>query len=109
MEVAWICWECLERLILVVALQLAAVAYGVNSFSKPLEDLESCMVKLLECLRNPQYRIGIVTGVSSDQRLREESIELVEDMANMFSCEAHTHGWSEEKSGASAGREDQSA
>eukprot|EP01018_Ginkgo_biloba_P010909 Gb_30939 [translate_table: standard] len=47
--------------------------------------------------------------VLSDQRLREELIKLVEDMADLFSCEAHSHGWSEEKSGVSAGREDQSA
>eukprot|EP01018_Ginkgo_biloba_P038444 Gb_32437 [translate_table: standard] len=64
MEAAWSCWECLERLTLAVALQLVAVAYGVNSFSKPLEDLESCMVKLLECLRNPGHRLGIVTSCS---------------------------------------------
>eukprot|EP01018_Ginkgo_biloba_P032721 Gb_32650 [translate_table: standard] len=64
MEAAWSCWECLERLILTVALQLAAVAYGVNSFSEPLEDLEGCMVKLLECLIKPGYRLGIITGCS---------------------------------------------
>eukprot|EP01018_Ginkgo_biloba_P009968 Gb_34335 [translate_table: standard] len=46
-------------LIFVVALQLVAVAYGVNLFSEPLEDLEGCMVKLLECLRNPGYRLGM--------------------------------------------------
>eukprot|EP01018_Ginkgo_biloba_P027077 Gb_13048 [translate_table: standard] len=61
MEVAWSYWECLERLILVVALQLAAVAYGVNLFFEPLEKLEACMVKLLECLINPGYRLGIIT------------------------------------------------
>eukprot|EP01018_Ginkgo_biloba_P025130 Gb_21695 [translate_table: standard] len=60
-EAAWSCWECLERLILAVALQLVAVAYGVNLFSEPLEDLEGYMVKLLECLINPRYRLGIVT------------------------------------------------
>eukprot|EP01018_Ginkgo_biloba_P023440 Gb_17334 [translate_table: standard] len=64
MEATWSYWEFLEWLILAVALQLAAVAYGVNSFSKPLEDLEGCMVKLLECLRNPGYRLGIVIGCS---------------------------------------------
>eukprot|EP01018_Ginkgo_biloba_P008709 Gb_07609 [translate_table: standard] len=63
-EASWSCWECLERLILAVALQLVAVAYGVNSFSKPPEDLEDCMVKLLECLRNPRYRLGIIRGCS---------------------------------------------
>eukprot|EP01018_Ginkgo_biloba_P007720 Gb_41231 [translate_table: standard] len=63
-EATWSCWECLEWLILAIALQLVAIAYGVNSFSEPLEDLESCMVKLLECLRNPRYRLGIVPGCS---------------------------------------------
>eukprot|EP01018_Ginkgo_biloba_P011140 Gb_03373 [translate_table: standard] len=64
MEATWSCWECLEWLILVIALQLATVAYGVNSFFEPLEDLEGYMVKLLECLRNPGYRLGIITGYS---------------------------------------------
>eukprot|EP01018_Ginkgo_biloba_P014251 Gb_13202 [translate_table: standard] len=63
MEASWSCWECLERLIPTVALQLAAVAYGVNLFSEPLKDLKGCMVKLLECLRNPGRRFGIVTGL----------------------------------------------
>eukprot|EP01018_Ginkgo_biloba_P024129 Gb_25315 [translate_table: standard] len=47
-------------LIPTVALQLAAVAYGVNLFSEPLKDLEDCMVRLQECLRNPGYRLDIV-------------------------------------------------
>eukprot|EP01018_Ginkgo_biloba_P001907 Gb_17685 [translate_table: standard] len=34
----------------------------INPFSEPLEDLEGCMVKLLECLKNPGRRLGIVTG-----------------------------------------------
>eukprot|EP01018_Ginkgo_biloba_P011619 Gb_40223 [translate_table: standard] len=51
----------LDGLTVGAALHLATIAYGVNSFSKPLEDLEGCMVKLLECLINPGYRLGIVT------------------------------------------------
>eukprot|EP01018_Ginkgo_biloba_P011547 Gb_34226 [translate_table: standard] len=49
---------------LAVALQLAAVTYGVNLFSEPLKDLEDYMVRLLECLRNPGHRLGIVTVCS---------------------------------------------
>eukprot|EP01018_Ginkgo_biloba_P022150 Gb_19879 [translate_table: standard] len=64
MEAAWSCWECLEWLSLVIALQLVTVAYRDKLVYELLEDLEGCMVKLLECLKNLGHRLGIVTSCS---------------------------------------------
>eukprot|EP01018_Ginkgo_biloba_P034899 Gb_10504 [translate_table: standard] len=59
----WELIQCMNILLsLAIALQVVEAAYGVNPFYELMEDLDGCMVKLLECLRNPGHRLGIVMG-----------------------------------------------
>eukprot|EP01018_Ginkgo_biloba_P021224 Gb_34313 [translate_table: standard] len=63
MGVPWSCWECLERFD-----PYRSIAIGNGCIWGKLIFLATgrpgdCMEMLLECLRNPGYRLGIVTGL----------------------------------------------
>eukprot|EP01018_Ginkgo_biloba_P000024 Gb_00120 [translate_table: standard] len=77
MGVAWSCWEWLERFD-----PHRSIAIGSSCIWDKFIFLATgrpghCMEMLLECLRNPRYRLGIVTVCSSVCKLVLKSMAVV--------------------------------
>eukprot|EP01018_Ginkgo_biloba_P016234 Gb_41346 [translate_table: standard] len=63
MEAAWSCWECLERFDPCRSITICSSCIWDKFVFLATGRPGDCMEMLLECLRNPGRRLGIVTGL----------------------------------------------
>eukprot|EP01018_Ginkgo_biloba_P024798 Gb_06780 [translate_table: standard] len=61
MGAAWSCWECLERFDPCRSIAIGSGCIWDKFVFLATRRPGDCMEMLLECLRNPGYRLGIVT------------------------------------------------